>query len=60
MGGVNAPAATRFADVIFPAGSASEATLSQEAATTGVTKMRMLTAAINMSRTKLFHIFISC
>src|SRR5271157_6191065 len=39
IGGVNAPAATRVADVIFPSGSASEATLSQEAAATGVTKM---------------------
>jgi hypothetical protein len=57
-GGVNAPAATTDAEVIFPSGSAKDARLSQEAAETDGTTTIALMASTNTNRTKLFKLFL--
>src|SRR4030042_1028474 len=57
-GGVNWPAATRDAEVIFPSGSSSDARVSQVAGGAGAGKENntILIRAVEMIRIKLFNI----
>src|SRR4030042_4468129 len=55
-GGVNWPAATRDAEVIFPSGRSRDARLSQGAAAAGKENNTTLIRAVEMIRIKLFNI----